>query len=141
MLCVILNPQNIIAHENDDKYPTANKWCDLLLEHTDVSVEQFVCPRLVFYWPLVGGKMFVWPIPKKGRCNYAMNPNCKLNSPPDMVLIFEAREGWNQFGGPELLNTENHEGTGCNILFNGTHVYFERSQGFGQLKWKVGEKQ
>ncbi|MHC4462889.1 MAG: hypothetical protein ACYS30_15890 [Planctomycetota bacterium] len=75
----------VYAHDYEKEYPTANKWCDLLLEHPThsfVVVESFRCPTN-----------------KKDRCNYAINPNCKFNSPKDMVLLFETKSGWNQFGG------------------------------------------
>ena len=118
----------IYAHHNR-QYPQPNQWCDLLLEHGEVDVEKFVCPsiELVLRWPLRSGKLLSWPSPKRGRCHFAMNPNCKPNSPPDTVLLFETKEGWNQFGGPELLTTQRHYGDGCNILYNDSHVNFEKS--------------
>lgn len=127
----------IYAGENDGKFPTPDKWCDLLLEGDYVVADWFVRPRLILYRPIVGGHMLVWPPGKRGRCDYAMNPNCEsISSPPEMVLLFESKGGWNQFGGPELLAPENHEGRGCNILFNDGHVSFEFTEGFGELKWK-----
>jgi len=53
-----------------------------------------------------------------------------------MVLLFETRAGWNQFGGPELLAPENHQGDGCNILFNDMHVEFVETERFGELRWE-----
>ena len=82
-------------------------------------------------------KSFKCPASKKGRCHYAMNPNCEPKSPSDMVLLFETKGGWNQFGGSELLTTENHGGKGCNVLFNDGHVEFVRPERLGELKWKV----
>jgi hypothetical protein len=41
-----------------------------------------------------------------------MNPNCEPNSPPDMVLLFETKAGWNQHGGPELFTFDNHDPRG-----------------------------
>ena len=64
-----------------------------------------------------------------------MNPNCHPNSPPDMVLLFETKGGWNQFGGPELLTTENHKGEGCYVLFNDVHVEFIKKEAINELKW------
>ena len=112
----------IYACGYDDKYPTADKWCDLLVKYAEMSKEEFVCPS-------VG----------EGRCHYARNPNAKLTSPQDMVLLFETKGGWNKFGGPELLTTENHKGEGCNILFNDIHVKFVKPERLGELKWKVEE--
>ena len=67
-----------------------------------------------------------------------MNKNIEklgANAPPDMVLLFETRPGWNQTGGPEILTTDNHNGNGCNILFNDGHVEFVRTEDINDLKW------
>ncbi len=118
----------IYANDNNDKYPTADKWCDLLIEHTDVTEKQLVC-----YGALKQKN--------KSRCHYALNPNCEPNSSPDLVLLFDSKGGWNLSGGPELLTTENHEGDGCNILFNDGHVAFITLKGVPELKWKDEQKE
>ena len=69
------------------------------------------------------------------RCHYAINPNCEPNSPKDTVLVFEAKGGWNKFGGPELLTFENHKG-GANVGFNDGHVEFVKPEDVNKLKWK-----
>ena len=102
----------------DDKYPTPDKWCDLLIKYAEMTEKEFVCPS-------AGG----------GRCHYAMNPNAKLTSTPDIVVLFETKGGWNQFGGPELVTFENHEGKGCNVLFNDFSVEFVKPERLGELKW------
>jgi len=112
----------IYACDWDDKYPTANKWCDLLTKYAEVSQKGFVCPSA-----------------GEGRCHYAMNPNGELSSLPDVVLLFETKGGWNQFGGPEILTFENHEGKGCNVWSNDFHVEFVKLERLGELKWKVKE--
>jgi len=56
-----------------------------------------------------------------------------------MVLLFETKGGWNQFGGPEILTTENHKGKGCNILFNDGSVEFVKPERLGELKWEAEE--
>jgi len=109
-----------------NKYPAADKWCDLLLQNTKITEKHFVC-RGAFRKG------------DKGRCHYAMNPNCEPNSPPDIVLLFETKGGWNQFGGPELLTFENHKGKGCSILFNDGHVESIEPYELDKLKWDVGE--
>lgn len=109
-------------YDGGGRYPTPDKWCDLLIKDGDVGKGQFVCRNA-----LKGGD--------KGPCHYAINPNCGPNSPPDTVLLFETKGGWNQYGGPELLTVEHHEGEGCNILFNDTHVRFIRTEQIGELKW------
>jgi len=116
----------IYASDYNDQYPAADKWCDLLLQHTEISEKQFVCRAA-----LKKGD--------KGPSHYAMNPNCEPNSPPDMVLLFETEGGWNQYGGPEIMTFENHEGKGCNILFNDGSVKFVMPEEVSELKWKVEE--
>ena len=111
---------NIYANDFDDKYPTPEKWCDLLIEHAEVTEKSFVCPAA-----------------KDGRGHYAINPNCEPNSPPDVVLLFETQGGWNQYGGPDLLTCERHIGKGCCILFNDRHVQFIEKKQLGKLKWKA----
>jgi len=114
--------------ENDGKYPSEYKWCDLLKEY-DIEKE-FICPA-----DEIAGE----------RCSYAMNPYCKPNSPPDIVLLFESKPGWNRSGGPQLLNPNKHykrnwlwgyKIPGCYILFNDKHVEFVYDKDFNDLKWK-----
>ena len=56
----------IYANDNDDKFPTADKWCDLLIEYTEVTEKNFVC-----LGALRAGN--------RGRSHYAMNPSCEPN--------------------------------------------------------------
>ncbi len=77
------------ADEFDGEYPTADKWCDLLIEHTDLD-------RKLLRHPLYGA----------GPCDYAMNPNAEPNSPGDMIVLFETAGGWNQHGGREILKVD-----------------------------------
>lgn len=109
------------------RYPTPEKWCDLLTEHYALVPRQFTCMAAE----------------KEGniaKCHYAMNPNCEPNSPNDVVLLFETKGGWNQRGGAEILTTENHGGKGCNVLFNDGSVRFVRAEELGTLKWNVEAK-
>ena len=113
----------IYSNDYDDNFPTHSKWCDLLIEHADVSPLMFRCKDAT-----------------EGPCNYAMNKNIeKLDAgraPPDMVLLFETHPGWNQTGGPEILTTDNHQGDGCNVLFMDSHVEFVKIRGLDNLRWK-----
>lgn len=126
---------HIYANDHNKQFPDPNQWCDLLLENTKVGVEHFVCPSLVVHWPR-GGKIYIWPRPEKGRSHFAMNPDARLDSPEDTVLLFETKEGWNQHGGPELLSLGNHKGQRCNVLFNDGRVKFVRPEQIDKLKWK-----
>jgi hypothetical protein len=114
----------IYACGHDDKYPTPDKWCDLLTKYAEVTEKEFGCPSA-----------------GEGRCHYAMNPNAKLTSSPDIVVLFETKGGWNQFGGPEILTFENHKGKGCNVLFNDCSVRFVNQQEVSELKWNFEEKE
>ncbi len=103
---------------DEEIYPDPDKWCDQLVERT-INMKLFTCPSV-----------------KQGRCHYAMNPYAKPDSPGDVVLLFETKAGWNQFGGPELLNPQNHNGRGCNIVFNDMHVEFVKTEDFDKLRWE-----
>ena len=117
----------IYANDYNDTLPTPSKWCDLLIEHGNVTKEDFQCQGA-----------------EKGPCNYAMNKNVEkfgMNGPPDMVLLFETYPGWNQVGSSEILTTANHRGEGCNVLFMDFQVYFEKIEDLQKLKWKPDEVQ
>jgi prepilin-type processing-associated H-X9-DG protein len=116
----------LYATDYNGKYPTPEKWCDLLIDYSDASKKSFECPASE----------------EKGQCNYAMNKNIEKvkNSsevPGNMVLLFETHPGWNQAGGPELLNRKSHQGRGCNILFNDGHVDFIEAEDLNRLQWDV----
>ncbi len=113
----------VYAGDFDEVYPDSSKWCDLLIEHEGVLEKQFSCQGA-----------------SEGPCNYAMNKNIQQlgpSSPPDMVVLFETAPGRNQAGGPEILTTENHDGEGCNIVFNNFHVRFISAEDINDLKWTV----
>ncbi len=112
----------IYANDYDDELPTPSQWCDLLLQHESSHVTE---------------KLFVCPSAEPGRSHYAINANVTdSSSPPDMVLLFETGPGWNQFGGPELLAPENHQGKGCHILFHDGHVEFVQNEHLDELRWE-----
>jgi prepilin-type processing-associated H-X9-DG protein len=112
----------LYSEHYDQRYPTKDMWCDLLIEHADVNEITYVCRGAS-------------KSGDQGRCHYAINPNCDPNSPGDVVLLFETKGGWNQFGGPELLTTKHHKSKGCNILFNDSHVRFIETKQLSELKW------
>jgi prepilin-type processing-associated H-X9-DG protein len=127
MVCVtnmsgLDNEMLLYAGDNNEMYPAPDHWCDLLIEHD----------------PALTKKTFRCKGDKEGPSSYAMNKNIEklgINSPPDMVLLFESKPGWNQSGGPELLTTKNHQGEGCNIMFNDGHVYFIQAKDINNLRW------
>jgi len=109
-------------------YPDPNKWCDVILR--DRSNTTFVSEEKMldyFYCPSAG----------EGKCHYAMNPNCKPDSPGDMVLLFETEAGWNQHGGPELFTFDNHDPKGgCVLLNDGTVKFIRTKEELNNLRWK-----
>jgi len=116
----------VYAYDNDGEFPTPGKWCDLLIEQADATEKQFTCPAAE----------------QKDTGSYAMNPAVEkmgINSPADMVLIFESQPGWNQVGGPELLTIDNHQGEGVNILFVDGHVEFIAPEDVPDLLWSTYE--
>jgi len=119
----------LYAEDFGGQYPTPEKWCDLLIEYEEVQPKQFVCKGS-------GAKV--------GESSYAFNKNLAGKKasevPPDVVLLFETKKGWNQVGGPEILTTENHEGQGCNVLFSDANVEFRGSGALGELKWTVEKR-
>ena len=116
---------HLYADEHNDTYPAYDKWCDLLLEERTVTEKDFRCPA-----------------PKKNKCRYAVNPNCEPNSPPDTVLLFETKGGWNQYGGPELLFPRHYENNkSCNVFFNGGKVKSIRPNELDKLNWGNKQKQ
>jgi hypothetical protein len=123
----------VYANDYDNKFPTPSQWCDLLIKYADVNERMFRCRgafgcRGMRCCKGVSGKL----------CSYAMNKNIEglgAKAPPDMVLLFETRPGWNLSGGPEILSADNHRGEGCNILFNDMHVAFVKTKDLNDLKW------
>jgi len=118
----------VYAHEFDDQYPTASKWCDLLLQGDYVSEKQFWCPSLET---------------RQGQSSYTFNKNIVgirwSQIPDEVVLLFESKPGWNAIGGLEMLAPENHDGKGCLILFKDRRVEWVKRKKLAKLKWTVEE--
>jgi len=127
----LLGKATLFYQIKNDHYPEPNQWCDLLLNDGEVEARNFICPNslratyLVYLWPFKSKITLRSPFTRKGRCSYAINPNCHPNSPPDTVFLFETKDGWNQYGGKEILTKENHYGDGCNVLHNDMHCTYE----------------
>jgi hypothetical protein len=115
-----------LEDKNIDSDPS--KWCDTIFQKLYKvygSSEEIV------------KKHFACPAAGEGKCHYAMNPNCKPNSPLDTVLLFETKAGWNQHGGPELFTFDNHDPHGgCVLLNDGTIKFIRTSEELNQLRWK-----
>ena len=121
--------RNDLSIRNQMIYPTPSRWCDDILSPCPVwdgtrarkwGTEEHICPSA-----------------GEGKNHYAMNPNCEPNSPPDMVLLFETKAGWNQHGGPELFTFDNHDPKGgCVLLNDGTVKFIRTKEELHQLRWK-----
>jgi hypothetical protein len=113
--------------EDRPAYPSASTWCDAVVDRylrqgeTEKHIrKRFECPAA---WGSAG-------------C-YAMNPNCKADSPAHTVLLFEIKGAWNQYGGPELFTFDNHDPKGGLVLLNDGTVKFVRTeQELTGLSWQ-----
>ncbi len=143
--------------------PEANRWCDMVVEtlrneyridldkdslrrrsYSDATIgEMFVCPTaqrpsgVQGAFPPANETRRPTGSPGPWRSDYAMNPNCKRESPPDTMLLFETKAGWNQHGGPELFTFDNHDPKGGLVLLNdGTVKFIRTEEELKQLRWK-----
>ena len=108
-------------------YPKPAEWCDAVMQGRKHYLSE---ERMTGH--------FKCPTAGEGKCHYAMNPNCEPNSPPDTVLLFETKAGWNQHGGPELFTFDNHDEPtgGCVLLNDGTVKFVRTKEELLQLRWK-----
>jgi hypothetical protein len=120
--------QNDPSIRNQTLYPKPSAWCgDILRPYPAFGIgEGHLDP-----------KPHICPGAGKGKNHYALNPNCKPNSPPDTVLLFETDAGWNQHGGPELFTFDNHDPRGgCVLLNDGTVKFIRTTDELQQLRWE-----
>lgn len=116
-------------------YPPPDRWCDSTAElflrlhgHGHRTDPEFT--RQV-------ESLFQCPSAGEGRCHYAMNSDCRRDSPPDSVLLFEAKAGWNQHGGRELFTFDNHDPKGGHVLLkDGTVRFIRTDEELEQLRWR-----
>lgn len=117
------------SYDNDEIiYPSPAKWCSAMLP-------AYKSIGMLDYW--IRKPLICPSTSEDNKCNYAMNPNCKPNSPLDMVLLFETKAGWNLHGGPELFTFDNHNPKGgCVLLNDGTAKFIRTKEELRQLRWK-----
>jgi hypothetical protein len=109
-------------------YPTPTEWCDSMTQAYDDKKDTL---------DLFIKSPHICPSAGEGKNHYALNPNCKPDSPPYMVLLFETKAGWNQHGGPELFTFDNHDPKGgCVLLNDGTVKFTRTKEELQQLRWK-----
>jgi len=118
------------AIRDENKYPKAAEWCDAMQQYWQ-SKSDYPDRKSTLKW------IFICFEKREGRCHYAMNPNCKTDSPADMVLLFETKDGWNQHGGSELFTFDNHDPKGgCVLLNDGTVKFIRTKEELQQLRWE-----
>jgi len=113
-------------YESGKEY-SAFKWCDAIVraDRAIHRTEKYIV------------RQFKCPAAGEGRCHYALNTNCKFDSAPDTVLLFETKASWNQHGGPELFTFDNHDPHGgCVLLNDGTVKFIRTKEELQQLRWK-----
>jgi hypothetical protein len=116
-------------------WPASNEWCDALFRRLITSPTLIITDHSRAAAAIAKG--FTCPGAGEGKCHYAMNPACKPDSPPDMVLLFEAKAGWNQHGGSEVFTFDHHDPKGGLVLLNNGKVKFIRTEEeLKQLRWK-----
>jgi len=148
-----------LRDEKVSVYPDGNQWCDAIVQfcRNQYSIRDGVkVRRITEEWisetivcPSVRKRGYAdnSRVPNKSNskeqpvplleCHYAMNTNCEPNSPPDTVLLFETKAGWNQHGGPELFTFYNHDPKGgCVVLNDGTVKFIRTREELQQLRWK-----
>ena len=119
--------------ENDDQFPTAKEWYDLVEPYIGKSARTVTrCP-----------------VEPQGSFSYAFNLNLDgmttENIDPDVVMIFESEPGINMTGGPQLVKTNRHPASdrasfgGCNIGFTDGRVEFVNADRIAKLKWTPDE--
>jgi len=101
------------------QYPEPEMWCDILLKMRSCKEEDFICPAAA-----------------KGRGHYAMNPDAKWKPEKPLVLLFEAKPGWNQTGQSDSLCFENHKPKGAHVLLTNGKVKFVTKIQAQKLIWK-----
>lgn len=114
--------------DEEKSYPPAIEWYDAMVHRYQAKGYTTNVARLE--------RAVSCPAASHGEYNYAMNPDCEPNSPPDTVLLFEARPGRNQHGGPELFTFDNHDPKGgCVLLKDGTAKFIRTKEELEQLRW------
>lgn len=146
-----------LFHKDAKRYPAPEEWCDVvLLEWREQSAidpqdagrrlqaEQWVARQ--FACPSGSARGLEQPYAEPSltkselavlRSHYAMNPDWEPGSPPDTVLLFETKAGWNQHGGAELFTFDNHDPRGgCVLLNDGTVKFIRTEDELRRLRWK-----
>ena len=154
------------ADRNHYCYPPSDKWCDTIIGYTRLKKDYFACPsagegqchyalnpnaeplskyedfqNYLESYSYYHGSKPSWKERIDLRSKYYEHDRYKGEKLSNVVLLFESKPGWNQFGGPELLTFDNHGGRGCNILFSDGKISFIRPEDAANLIWNPDEGQ
>ena len=125
----IYSKMQLFAEKNDKNLLPFNKWCDLLLNDTNIQVSAFSCPN---------------EDNRKIKSSYALNKYIEgrefSDLPDDIVVIFESDLGWNGVGGKNDVDFNNHdyrlESTSAGILqADGSVIYVTKNE-IDSLRWE-----
>lgn len=114
----------VYMNDYDDRVPTPEQWCDLLIQKADVSPNCFRCPSA----PDID-------------FGYAINKNLYTSNlrqmDAQMVMLFEANLGRNGVGGLEDVVCRHCRGgqKACNIAFADGHTELVTEERIAGLKW------
>lgn len=119
------NAMIVYMNDYEGRFPTPDRWCDLMMETVDVSEVSLKCPSDM-----------------EGNFSYAVNEKIGgidlREAPADLVVLFESDLGRNGVGGREdvIFRHQLHDQPGCNILFADGHVEFVTEDRIGELRWE-----
>jgi hypothetical protein len=115
------------AERRERAYPPMSTWSDVIVDQ--YTAWDYTSEFIIRPFKCLGAG--------KGRCHYAMNTRCQVDSPGDVVLLFETKMGWNQHGGLELFTFDNHDPKGgCVLLNDGTVKFIRTEEELHALRWK-----
>ncbi|HUU19829.1 MAG TPA: hypothetical protein VMW72_21945 [Sedimentisphaerales bacterium] len=146
------------ANDHEDNMPDPNSWCDILLDQGYVALENLCIPSFGIRWPFGGrwpfgvgnwppkeganitlypGSVIIFPPPRAGRCDFAMNRNCR-HFPQDgnPILLFVSKPGWNQSGGAELADMDRFSNEGILVYRASEGGTFVRKEHISKLSWE-----
>lgn len=146
------------ANDYEGRLPDPNHWCDILLEHGYIGPENLYMPTIGIRWPYGGnwpfglgnwppkeganinflpGSVIIWPSARIGKCDFAMNRNCRtFPVKEDTIILFVSKPGWNQSGGPELATMAHFKGEGILVYSDKEGSYFVPKEHISELSWE-----
>jgi len=157
----------IYAGEHGGYYPKADQWCDLLVMGDYAALSQFLCDRsdavegessYALNKNVTGRKVSELPadlvllfetdfpkdpagrqepITERAWYDFFCSEHPAWAKKNASKKVHKLR--WNQYGGPEMVTTEKHNGEGCNITFVDGSVKFVKSEELDKLRWTVDE--